>query len=128
MKNSFVSFFDILGFKNMVEKNSHQDLMEIYEIGLYESLETSENMTNMILGLITPPNEMESLKIKIYVISDSIIFIQENLTQRGLLYIISYCRMLIGAAMADGILFVEDYHLVQLLYKIKEEQQLLVKD
>lgn len=103
MKNSFVAFFDILGFKNMVEKNSHEDLMEIYETGLYECLDNSEEATNLILGMITPPNEMESLKIKIYVISDSIIFIQDNLTQRGLLYIISYCRMLIGSAMADGI-------------------------
>ena len=57
----------------------------------------------MILKAITPVEDMESLKIKIYVISDSIIFIQENLTQRGLLYIISYCRMLIGTTMADGI-------------------------
>ena len=103
MENSFVAFFDILGFKNMVEKNSHEELMEAYEFGLYESLDTAEKMTNLVMGMITPPNELESLKIQIYVISDSIIFIQNTLTQRGLLYIISYCRMLIGSAMADGI-------------------------
>lgn len=77
--------------------------MDIYDFGLYESINQAEQMTNLILGAITPKNEMESLKIKIYVISDSIVFIQENLTQRGLLYIISYCRMLIGASIADGI-------------------------
>lgn len=103
MKNSFVAFFDVLGFKNMVEKNSHEYLMDIYDFGLYESLDQAENMTNTILRLITPENELESLKVKIYVISDSVIFIQENLTQRGLLYIISYCRILIGMAIADGI-------------------------
>jgi hypothetical protein len=103
MKNSFVAFFDVLGFKNLVEKNSHEELMDIYDFGLYESINQAEKMTNLILGAITPSKELESLKVKIYVISDSIIFIQENLTQRGLLYIISYCRMLIGATMADGI-------------------------
>ncbi len=103
MKNSFVAFFDVLGFKNLVEKNSHEKLMDIYDSALYKSISEVEQMTNMVLGAITPLKEMESLKIKIYVISDSIIFIQENLTQRGLLYIISYCRLLIGATMADGI-------------------------
>lgn len=87
----------------MVEKNSHEELMEVYDFGLYKSLEIAEETTNMILGMITPPEELESLKIEIYVISDSIIFIQDTLTQRGLLYILSYCRMLIGSCLADGI-------------------------
>ncbi|TDE07732.1 hypothetical protein [Flavobacterium sandaracinum] len=103
MKNSFVAFFDILGFKNMVEKNSHEELMEAYQFGLYDSLENAEEATNLFLSMITPPEELETLKIQIYVISDSIIFIQDTLTQRGLLYIISYCRMLIGSCLADGI-------------------------
>ncbi|MBD3581556.1 hypothetical protein [Flavobacterium selenitireducens] len=103
MKNSFVAFFDILGFKNMVEKNSHEKLTEIYNNGLYESLDFAEKATNAVFKLITPQNELDSLKIKIYVVSDSIFFIQDELTQRGLLYIISYCRLLIGAAIADGI-------------------------
>lgn len=103
MKDSFVAFFDILGFKNMVEKNSHEELMVIYNDSLYESLDFAEKATNMVFTMITPPDELESLKIKMYVISDSIIFIQDVITQRGLLYIISYCRSLIGSAMADGI-------------------------
>ena len=41
MKNSFVAFFDVLGFKNLVEKNSHEELMDIYDFGLYESIEQS---------------------------------------------------------------------------------------
>jgi hypothetical protein len=103
MKNSFVAFFDVLGFKNLVDKNSHEELMDIYDFGLYESIHQAEQVTNLVLGAITPADEMETLKIKIFVISDSIIFIQDKLTQRGLLYIISYCRMLIAATMADGI-------------------------
>lgn len=87
----------------MVEKNSHEELMEAYEFGLYQSIETAEEAANLVLGIITPPQELESLKIQIYVISDSIIFIQDTLTQRGLLYIISYCRILIGSCLADGI-------------------------
>ena len=75
MKNSFVAFFDVLGFKNLVEKNSHEELMDIYDFGLYESINQAEKMTNLILKAITPANELESLQVKIYVISDSIIFI-----------------------------------------------------
>lgn len=103
MKNSFVAFFDVLGFKNLVEKNSHEDLIDIYEFGLYKSLDISEEYTNLIFKYITPENELDTLKVKIYVISDSVIFIQEDMSERGLLYIISYCRMLIGSALADGI-------------------------
>lgn len=103
MKNSFVAFFDVLGYKNLVEKNTHEELLDLYDFCLYKSLDLAENATNVVLGMITPPKELESLKIEKYVISDSIIFIQNTLTQRGLLYIISYCRMLIGCAMADGI-------------------------
>jgi len=103
MKNSFVAFFDILGFKNLVEKNSHEELQEIYNECLYESLDMSEKYTSLILKMITPSEEMETLEIKTYVISDSIIFVQDSLTQRGLLHLIAYCQILIGSSISDGI-------------------------
>lgn len=60
MKNSFVAFFDILGFKNLVEKNSHEDLIDIYKESLYESLDLTEKYTNPIYTAISPEQEKDS--------------------------------------------------------------------
>ncbi|RYX99707.1 single-stranded-DNA-specific exonuclease RecJ, partial [bacterium] len=77
MKNSFVAFFDILGFKNLVEKNSHEDLLEIYQESLYESLDLTDKYSNPIYTAISPEQEKDSSSIRIFVISDSIILVQE---------------------------------------------------
>ena len=103
MKNSFVAFFDILGFKNLVEKNSHEDLIELYNYALYETLNMSEKISSQIFDFITPGTEKESLDIKTFVISDSIILIQNNFTQRGFLNLIAKCQVLASTAMSDGI-------------------------
>ncbi|SRX51959.1 hypothetical protein [Aequorivita sp. CIP111184] len=103
MTNSFIAFFDILGFKNLVEKNSHEDLKIIYEDMIYQSLELAEKYWNMIYPNITPNEEKKTLDIQTYVISDSIIFIQNSITERGLLYLISVCKVFLSATMGDGI-------------------------
>lgn len=101
--NSFVAFFDILGFKNMVEKNSHEDLMEIYEEYLYENLNLTDKIFDPIYKVITPQSEKNSLEIKTFVISDSIILIQNDMTQRGFLNLIAKCQVILSSSMSDGI-------------------------
>jgi hypothetical protein len=103
MKNSFVAFFDILGFKNLVEKNSHEDLIEIYRESLYVSLDLTDKFTNPIYTAISPEEEKQSSSIKIFVISDSIILVQENLTILGLYFLIARCQILLGTSLSDGI-------------------------
>ena len=103
MKNSFVAFFDVLGFKNLVEKNSHEELIEIYEDKLYNTLNLSENIFNPILKFFTPEVEKDTLNIKTYLISDSIILIQNDLTKRGFLNMIAKCQLLLSHSFADGI-------------------------
>ena len=103
MKNSFVAFFDILGFKNMVEKNSHEDLMEIYEEYLYENLNLTDKFFDPIYKFITPEEEKNSLDIRTFVISDSIILIQNDMSQRGFLNLIAKCQVLLSSSLADGI-------------------------
>ncbi len=103
MKNSFVAFFDILGFKNMVEKNSHEDLMEIYEEYLYENLNLTENLFDPIYQIITPESEKKSLDIRTFVISDSIILVQNDMSQRGFLNLVAKCQVLLSSSLSDGI-------------------------
>lgn len=103
MKYSFVAFFDILGFKNLVEKNKHEDLMELYNDSLYETLDLTDSIFSPIYNVITPEAEKDSLDIKTFVISDSIILIQNNFSQRGLLNLIAKCQALVSMAMSDGI-------------------------
>jgi len=38
MENKFVGFFDILGIKNLVEKNSHEKLVKIYQEVLLDTV------------------------------------------------------------------------------------------
>ena len=57
MKNSFVAFFDILGFENLVKKNKHEDLMELYNDSLYETLDLTDNIFSPIYNVITPEAE-----------------------------------------------------------------------
>src|SRR5690606_29843378 len=103
MKNSFVAFFDILGFKNLVENNNHKDLIELYEDALYNTLDLTDKHYDPIYSSITPLSELNSLNIKTFVISDSIILVQEDMTQRGLLNLISKCQVLLSSTIADGI-------------------------
>lgn len=103
MKNSFVAFFDILGFKDLVEKNNHEDLMELYNDSLYVTLDLTDSIFTPIYNAITPDAEKESLDIKTFVISDSIILVQNDFTQRGLLNLIAKSQALASIAMSDGI-------------------------
>lgn len=103
MNNSFVAFFDILGFKNLVEKNSHSDLMEIYQETLYDNLNLTDRMFEPIYNMITPEIEKNSLDIKTFVISDSIILIQNDTSKRGFLNLIAKSQVLLSSSLADGI-------------------------
>jgi len=103
MKNSFVAFFDILGFKNLVEKNSHKDLMDIYNETLYENLNLTDKIFNPIHKIFTPETEQDSLDIQTFVISDSIILIQNDMSKRGFLNLIAKSQVLLSNSLADGI-------------------------
>jgi len=103
MKNYFVAFFDILGFKNLVEKNSHEELMDIYKVCLYENLNMNENISDSIFNRFTPAKEKTSSEIRTFVISDSIILVQNDMTQRGFLNLIAKCQVILSSSLAEGI-------------------------
>lgn len=102
MKNRFVGFFDILGFKNLVEKNSHEKLVEIYKDVLIDTVAEIRR-----LGFEIHKNEENALKslesIKQFIISDSIILIQDDCTHRGLFFITLQAKVLLQIAMDEGI-------------------------
>ncbi len=103
MQVSFVAFFDILGFKDLVEGNSHEELLEIYNESLYRSLEIHDNIYEQLYPIITPKEELDSIKIESFIISDSIILIQDTISERGLANLIGKCQNLLSITMADGI-------------------------
>lgn len=102
MENKFVAFFDILGFKNLVEKNSHEKLVEIYQEVLLDTVSEIKR-----LGLEIHKDDKTALKslesIKQFIISDSIILIQEDCTHRGLFFITLQAKVLLQMAMEEGI-------------------------
>lgn len=103
MSNSFVAFFDILGFKNVVENNTHEDLLELYNDSLPFSLELLDKYFPFIYSTITPAAEQTAISIKAFLISDSLILIQDEFTERGLTYIIAESQILLGSCLFDGI-------------------------
>lgn len=103
MKNSFVAFFDILGFKSLVEKNNHNDLMNIYKEALYETLDLTDEKYNLVYPSLTPESEKKALDIKTFVISDSIILVQEEFTKLGFLYLLAKCQILLSSSLSEGI-------------------------
>lgn len=102
MENKFVAFFDILGFKNLVERNSHEKLVKIYQEVLLDTVSEIKR-----LGLEIHKNDKTALKalesIKQFIISDSIILIQNDCTHRGLFFITLQAKVLLQMAMEEGI-------------------------
>lgn len=102
MENKFVGFFDILGFKNLVEKNSHEKLVKIYQEVLLDTVSEIKR-----LGLELHKNDVSALKslesIKQFIISDSIILLQDDCTHRGLFFITLQAKVLLQMAMDEGI-------------------------
>lgn len=99
---SFVGFFDILGFKELVSNNSHNYLIWLYKKVLYEQLDERMPMQRFIYSLIPPIGSTSFDSIRIQVISDSIIVVQNDTTQKGLLCLIAFCKVLMQSCMEDG--------------------------
>jgi hypothetical protein len=101
MPKSFIGFFDILGFKELVERNSHERLLKIYEEALYFNINEIAR-----IGLELHDDEVAKFslnQIKKLVISDSIIFVQEDVTHRGLFFLILQSKVLLTISMQEGI-------------------------
>lgn len=103
MNKSFVAFFDILGFKDLVSNNSHDELLEIYDFALYDTLETMIPILKTIYGIIPQLGTKEIDTLEICVISDSIIIIQKDTSTKGFLYLLAVSRIILSSAMGGGI-------------------------
>jgi len=101
MSKSLIGFFDILGFKELVERNSHKKLLKIYEEALYFNL---NQIAKIGIDLHKDEEAKESLKmIKQLIISDSIIFIQKDFSHKGLFFLILQSKVLLSISMREGI-------------------------
>ena len=58
MNEALVGFFDIIGFKNLVEENSHEKLLEIYQESIYSSMDMFEKIYQPVYDIITPKTEV----------------------------------------------------------------------
>ncbi|SCZ01430.1 hypothetical protein [Flavobacterium caeni] len=102
MEQSYVAFFDILGFKDLVSNNSHENLVEIYNTVFYETLNMNEPIMKMIYKAIPLLGTKDLETIQTYIISDSIIFIQP-VSKKGLLYLLAMSRIFSSSCIAEGV-------------------------
>jgi hypothetical protein len=103
MNKSFVAFFDILGFKDLVSRNSHKDLLDIYDFALYDTLKTMLPMLRSIYGIIPILGTKEIDTLEIYIISDSVIIIQKDTSKKGFLYLLGVSRIVLSSSIGGGI-------------------------
>ncbi|WP_293887852.1 MULTISPECIES: hypothetical protein [unclassified Sphingobacterium] len=102
LDTKFVAFFDILGFKNLVEKNSHEDLIKIYNDALCDTVNKIREIG--IEHHNYDKTAVESLEsISQFIISDSIILIQNEFNHRGLFFLILQSRVLLRMGINEGI-------------------------
>lgn len=103
MNKSFVAFFDILGFKDLVSNNSHEELFEIYDFALYDTLKSMIPILKTVYGFFPQLGTKEIDTLEIYIISDSIIIVQKDTSTKGFLYLLAVSRIILSSAMGGGI-------------------------
>lgn len=103
MNKSFVAFFDILGFKDLVSNNSHEELLEIYDFALYDTLKSMIPILKSIYGIFSQLGTKEIDTLEIYIISDSVIIVQKDTSTKGFLYLLAVSRIILSSAMGGGI-------------------------
>lgn len=103
MNKSFVAFFDILGFKDLVSNNSHEELLEIYDFALYDTLKSMIPILKTVYGIIPQLGTKEIDTLEIYIISDSVIIILKDISTKGFLYLLAVSRIVLSSAMGGGI-------------------------
>ena len=94
-ENCYVAFLDILGFKEVVEKNSHDKLSQ-----LYKTIESYISKDIESIGIMDFPEKKS--EIGCYFISDSIILWSQDLSNTSFMHLVSLVnRIMVGALMSD---------------------------
>ncbi len=76
--------------------------MEIYDFALYDTLEKMIPMLKNVYNIVPILGLREIETLEIYIISDSVIIIQKDITSKGFLYLLSISKIILGAAIAGG--------------------------
>ncbi|NPD47325.1 hypothetical protein [Lentimicrobium sp. S6] len=86
-----------------MSRNSHEDLLEIYDFALYDTIETVLPMLKLIYGIMPTLGTKEIDTLEIYIISDSVIIIQKDTSMKGFLYLLAISRILLSSSIGGGI-------------------------
>ena len=102
----FVAFFDILGFKELVELNSHEELTEIYEHfskGALLSLANYKKQDGEIGKNTISQVDMADASVNSLIVSDSVIFWTDGHSPREFLEIIQACQLMLISSFKIGV-------------------------
>ena len=103
----FLALLDILGFKDLIERNSHEELKEIFEVLIipdYELTMTINAFKRSKIGnktIYTP--DRDNIRLNSTLISDSLIFWTDNVSMKSFFWIIAAIRSLMSRSIAIGI-------------------------
>lgn len=96
--NRFVAFFDIMGFKDLVLKRKHEDIVNILK-----TLSDARNELNNINNTSISPNDASRGETKSFTFSDSIIFFSKSDKEEDAYKIVLDCIYLLRIALRNKI-------------------------
>ena len=99
----FVVFMDIMGFKNMVYDNSHEDLMFTMKKLTDSIRQIDKDFEKRVQGTEIPSGPFENKVVKPVIFSDSILLLSNDASVLSLAKIIRAVQYLIGSATFHGI-------------------------
>jgi len=91
VQSGLVAFVDILGFKQLLSANAAEESLKIINACMLKGLAGTENLF---------PRQAE---IKTFVISDSILIVQPNLTEAGIFVLAMFCKLFFYGLLMDGL-------------------------
>ena len=107
MGDAYVAFLDVLGFKALVENNSHEELSQIYDKALLGGM--SLGLSNRQYAAVNGPdgsvltNDTTAVPVNSLIVSDSIIIWTEDDSGRSFQDIVSVVRGVLAHSCFEGL-------------------------
>lgn len=103
----FVAFLDVLGFKEIVLNNNHEDLVSIFKTNIHLNLQIAIASGSYVQAENTQGKKVladfRKIKINSFVISDSIILWTNSATVLEFVYLIQTLQIFLAGTLVGGI-------------------------
>ncbi len=99
------AFLDVLGFKDLVRNNSHEQLMRVYKKSFQLSVELGVSGGKFVPGknANSVTADLSNAKVHSLLVSDSIILWSEDSSVEGFVHVVGAVKEMLNFAMINGV-------------------------